>query len=222
MISKVVLASALALASPVFAAETALAPGKLAVKFEADAAVATGVTPGATVAWLGISRGRDEWTDHLYHWRQSTTDADKDGVVSYARKGGFPQHTMLLAVDVSTLTCAVGATFPLGDEIPQLDLADAIADPTGLLTAFEQRGSRIDVLVVRAGVGAWSARVLDGSSLDLDRTRDGVVTIGFGTLRPLAGTTARLDGVLLGDVVAAADAHGPWLRVARIPDGGRP
>lgn len=212
MISRIALAWALALAPRALAAEAAAPPGKIGIAFDASFAVASGVTPGATVVWLGVSRAREEWSDHFYHWRTTTEDTDKDGIVTYPRKDGFPQMTVLVAVDLTAGAYGVGATYPLGNVRPP-DFSGARFDSTGLLTSVARSGARVDLLVVRAGVGAWAARVLDGSPLDADGLTDGTVTVGLSSLPPRAGTAASLDGLHPGDIVAMVDANGPSVRV---------
>lgn len=222
MISRFLLASILALAPYASAAEPGLPPGTLRITFETDSAVASGVTPGGTVVWIGASRSREEWSDHFFHWRQTTEDTDKDRVVTFPRKGGFPQMTILVAVDISSGSYGVGATYPLESDVPAPDLGGAKTDPNGLLTSFAQKGPTVDILVARAGSGVWAARVLDGGPLDDDGLADGTVTIGFAALPSRAGRAERLDGIRPGDVVALVDASGPSVRVARIAvEGGK-
>lgn len=220
MYSRIVLATALALTSQATAAETALAPARMAVTLEAESAVATGVTPGATVAWLGVSRDREEWLDHLYHWRLTAEDADKDGIVRFPRKEGFPGQTILVAVDLVTGGWAVGGTYPLESGVAPPELGSPKSDAAGLLTAFSHRGSKVDILVARAGGEAWSARVLDGGPLDADGVADGIVTVGLAALPSRGGKAGRLDGIRPGDVVAMVGASGPWARVVRFAGNG--
>ena len=215
MISRTILAAALVVAPQLLATETGLATGKMSLTFEVDGAVATGVTPGASVVWLGVSRSREEWSDHIYHWRRTTEDLDKDGTATYPRKEGFPRQTILVAVDLSAGTWAVGATYPLENDVPGPHLENPRTDSEGLLTSFTHRGPKVDILVARAGGHAWAARVLDGGPLDQDGASDGEVTVGLAVLPSLAGKAEVLDGLRPGDVVALVDDSGPWARVVR-------
>lgn len=215
MTSRLVLTAAFSLALPVQALEPGFAQGKMAITFEKNTAIAEGITPGATVAWLGVSRTREEWSDHFFHWRLTTEDVDKKGSVTYPNEGGFPQQTVLVAIDLTSGAFAVGATYPLATQIPGPDFGAGKADPAGALTSFTHRGPSVDILVARAGAGAWSARVLDGGPLDADGVRDGIVTLGLSALPSRGGKAARLDGIRPGDVVAMVDAEGPSVRIAR-------
>jgi hypothetical protein len=198
-----------------------LALAEVKITFEAAAAVATGITPGADAVWFGVSRDREEWSDHFYHWRQATSGEDNDGSATLVREGGFPLLTVLLFVDIPTGEFAIETPFPREAPLPPLDLSRAQTAPDGSLLAISQEGSQIDALIVRPGVGAWSLSVTDGSSLDQDGVGDGVVTISFSAARPFGGELAPLDGVRVGDVVALADVKGPWVRAARFqPKGG--
>jgi hypothetical protein len=214
-ISRAILAAVLVVAPRIFAAEPVAAGGRMTLTFEADAAVATGVTPGAAVAWLGVSRAREEWTDHFYHWRQTTEDSGKAGVARYPRKEGFPQQTILVAIDLASGAWAVGATYPLGADVPGPVLENPSIDSTGLLTSFTHRGRKVDILVARAGGQAWAARILDGSPLDQDGASNGMVTVGLATLPWRVGKAEALDGVRPGDIIAMVDDQGPSARVAR-------
>jgi hypothetical protein len=198
-----------------------LASAQVRITFDADAAVATGITPGGDAVWFGVSRDREDWSDHFFHWRLTTADTDKDGIVRYPRKEGFPVLTALVVVDVASGEYALGTAYPREKDVPSLDISSAHAAPDGALSAFSQPGSRIDVLVVRGGVGAWNASVVDGGPLDQDGVSDGTVTIGFGALRPVGDKAARLDAVRPGDVVALGDPTGPWVRVTRVAGRGK-
>jgi hypothetical protein len=190
-----------------------------AIEFNQDAAVATGITPGSDAVWFGVSRDREDWSDHFFHWRFATADTDKDGVVSYPRKEGFPLLTALVVVDAASGEYALGTAYPRENDVPPLDLSGAHAAPDGALTSLSRAGSRIEVLVVRGGVGAWTASVIDGGPFDQDGAADGTVTIGFSALRAVGDKAARLDAVRPGDIVALGDPTGPWVRVTRVGGG---
>ena len=197
-----------------------LASAEVKIAFEPDAAVATGITPGGDAVWFGVSRDREEWSDHFFHWRLTTDDGDTNGTVSFPHEKRFPALTVLVVVDLVNGEYAIGTAYPRETPIPPLDLSGAQAGPTGMLTGFTQQGTHVDVFVARAGAGAWSASIADGGPLDQDGVADGVVTIGFAALRPAAGKTARLDGVRAGDIVALGDVTGPWVRVTKVGGTG--
>lgn len=190
-------------------------PKVLTVTLGPDGAVATRVTPGATVIWLGASQGREDWTDHFYSWRLTTVDDDRDGTVAYGRKGGFPSETVLVAVDVAAGAFAVGATYPLSGSIPAPAFESPVFDPSGALVAFSHRGPRVDLLVVRPTTSAWASRIVDGTALDADGLVDGAVGVALSTVAPRGGSGAALDGIRTGDIVAMVDAKGPSVRVGR-------
>lgn len=197
-----------------------LASAEVKITFEADAAVATGITPGGDAVWFGVSRDREEWSDHFFHWRHASSDEDRDGSVSYPREKEFPALTVLVVVDLADGAFAIGTAYPRESPIPPLELAGAQVGPSGTLTSFRHQGTHVDVFVARAGTGAWNASIADGGPLDQDGVADGFVTIGFASLRPAGGQTGRLDGVRVGDIVALGDARGPWVRVTRVAGGG--
>lgn len=224
MIPKITLASALvsllAATSGSLSAQPGPAPPKLSIRFDPDGAVAEGVTAAGAVAWLGASRSHEEWSEHLAHWRLLTVDDDKDGIVRFPREKGFPEMTILAAVDLTSGLWNVRATYPLEGEVPAPDLAPAGRDASGLVRSISVSSSRVDLLVVRPGADAWSARILDGGHLDLDAATDGVVTVGLAALPSRTAKATRLDGLRPGDVVAMTDARGPWVHIARITAAG--
>jgi hypothetical protein len=128
--------------------------------------------------------------------------------------------TILAAVDLTSGTWGVSATYPLGNDVPGPDLGETRSDAAGLVTAFARKASRVDILVVRPGTDAWSARILDGSALDADGTKDGVVTVSLAAMPARSGSAARLDGIRPGDIVAMADPNGPWVRIGRATAAG--
>lgn len=224
MIPRITLIAALVIAlAPTpesLAAQPSPAPGKLSIRFDSDGAAAEGVTPGGSVAWLGASRSQEEWGSHFAHWRLTAADDDKDGVVRYPREKGFPEMTILAAIDLTSGTWAVGATYPLEGEVPGPDFGETRSDAAGRVISFAQKTSKVDLLVVRPGADAWSARILDGSPLDADGATDGVVSVGLSVLPSRSGKATRLDGIRPGDIVAMTDASGPWVRVARATAAG--
>lgn len=191
-------------------------PGGLTVTLGQEGAVAAHVTPGALVVWLGASQSREGWSDHFSHWRHTTSLGLRESSATFAREGGFPRETALVAVDVAAGTWAIATTGPRSSEVPAPQLEEPVFDPrSGLLVSFSYRGPRADVLVVRPGRSAWASRILDGSLLDGDRTSNGVVRVALGTLAPRAANDVPLDGLRTGDIVALVDAHGPAVRVGR-------
>jgi len=224
VIPRIALGSAIAIllatTSGPLSAQPGPAPGKLSVGFDSEGAVVEGITPGGNVAWLGASRSHEEWGEHLAHWRLLTADDDKDRIVRFPREKGFPEMTILAAIDLTTGTWAVGATYPLEGEVPGPDLGQPRHDSSGLVDSISVPASRVDLLVVRPGADAWSARILDGSPLDLDAATDGVVTVGLAALPSRTAKATRLDGIRPGDIVAMTDARGPWVHVARITAAG--
>jgi len=201
-------------------AQSGPAPGKLSISFDSGGAVAEGVTRGGNVAWLGASRSHEEWGEHLAHWRLLTGDDDKDGIVRFPREKGFPKMTILAVIDLTSGLWSVTANYPLEGDVPAPDLGQPGRDPSGVVDSISVRTSRVDLLVVRPGADAWSARILDGSPLDLDAATDGVVTVGLTTLPSRTSNATRLDGIRPGDIVAMTDARGPWVHVARVTAAG--
>ena len=78
MIPRIALGSAIAIllasTSGPLSAQSGPAPRKLSIGFDSEGAVVEGITPGGNVAWLGASRSREEWGEHLAHWRLLTAD----------------------------------------------------------------------------------------------------------------------------------------------------
>jgi hypothetical protein len=190
------------------------------LSFESDTVVARGITPGGAAAFAIAARARGDWLNHVIHLQTVVGDDDADGVVTLTRKEGLPEHTVAVVVDVTSGEIAFASP---GDEARR----QPRPLPPGLLyhaanTAFErvtENASRLDILLVRQGEGAWAASVFDGGPLDADTVEDGVVTAAFSGMRPLGAARKAVDAARAGDVLVLIDPITHDFAAARIPPG---
>ncbi len=159
------------------------------IAFEEKAVVATGLTPGGTVAWFGVQRRVDaDFSGEIVRlW-----DAGKAGADGSARidlPTPVTPSSLWAAVDVASGEFAVAAPAgyriarpgkPGGLGVGQGANPDEIVDERPYLAG----------LVVRPGEGAWSFSGGDGGPRDEDGQSNGRVRFALDKLDPLPGSPA--------------------------------
>jgi hypothetical protein len=172
-----------------------------ALSFADQAVIASGMTPGGRVVWLGVMRelneGAVDWSDV----ETITADAGGVGTVELDLGKAVPAQSLWLAVDLATGQFASGA--PAGYPLR------TFAPPGGAFAAAASRvelARRLVILVcVRPGVGAWTLRVGDGGPGDADGVVDGTVRVDLAQLAALAGTPSALQALASQDVLLVVD-----------------
>jgi hypothetical protein len=163
-----------------------LAAEPLLVPTQAEVAAA-GLTPGGRVVWFGIVRSLDDGLERLTHVRREAT-ADREGRAVLAVPNPGPAASWAV-VDVATGQMAAART-----DRPELAV-------TTLLAESLQRGTdggdrllaerlRLDLLLVRPGVGAWGGAFGDGGAADEDGQSDGLLTAALAGLVPIGQAPA--------------------------------
>jgi len=190
----------LACACAVFAVST-WAHAQVKVEFEPTQVVATGLTPGAGVAWLAAARERPQWITHVRQWKTANTVADGNGRAVFDLMAGIPVKSIWLAIDISTGAFAASSPpeYPWPTEV-RFPVEGLISAKDGIgYDGLEDRHDSLDVLVVRPGLGAWT----------LTAERSGAdgrgVLISFADLQPLGASQSSLTRVMANDVVVAID-----------------
>jgi len=186
------------LSAPIAAAPVpAIAP---TISFTDQSVVATGVTPGGRVVWMGVMRelhhGALDWS----HVEKIVADSSGTGSTRLELGKPVPLQSIWFAVDLATGLFAAGA--PPGYSLRQFAL------PGGAFPAAANRvevGRRlVIILCVRPGVGAWALRVGDGGPGDADGVADGTVRVGIGQLAAV-DTPSALQAVAAKDVMIVVD-----------------
>ena len=196
-----VLAMLLALVPAAVAAD---APPQIALSFT-DTGVRVGnVSPGGEVVLFsaakrgGVVATKEETVPRLL------SDSDGDGVVTW--EGMVPITSVWIAVDWRTGAVVTGAPgeFPIyvreiAPELYRKDAEDQIA-------ALENRITRMMLLLVRPGQGAWVLRGREGADGDHDAQANGRLQLAFEDATPIAeGKEKAPKHLKAGDVVAAVD-----------------
>jgi hypothetical protein len=175
----------------------------VSVTFEPSAVVATGISPSQQVVVFGVAREPTAFSVRVVSRVEVLTDEDGDGKVSYAVEAGLVGASVWWVVDLATGEAAVGAPedfevrwVPAEDET--LPSASA-AEPE--LTVSQR--SRLEVLLVRPGVGAWRGSAADGGRADSDASPDGVLRVPLLGLDPVETSAEPLTSLQGGDLLFA-------------------
>ncbi len=186
------------------------------LSFETSAVVASGLTPGDSVAWFGVEYRVDaEFSgDITQHFDVGTVAAD--GTVRLDLAQPVADRSFWVAVDVGSGLYAVSGAngFPLTKPAQAAQLVagnGTVAD-----AIFDQRPYLIG-LVVRPGTGAWSFAGGDGGTRDMDGAVDGQLSFALNQLDPLVGSPAAPMQSASGDLWFIVD---PYLMNLSISLGG--
>lgn len=189
------------------ALSTPLAPAHaaLTLSFAFSGPAVSGATASGQVAWLGVALEPRQYFQEISEVRQTST-ADASGVAGLLLTAPAPRRSLWVAVDVATGEFVVGTPedYPIIQEsLAATQLAfDSGNQATGLLLGQEQAR----VVLVRPGVGAWSAKALDGEAEDLDAEVNSALALSIAALEPMTlSTSAAPPAIAAGDVVILLD-----------------
>lgn len=184
--------------------------------FEPEAVTATGLTPGGEVLIYAVGRQAFQYHTRVSHWQEAVL-ADEGGGLRYDVADGVPTASIWVVVDLATgaldLSPAPGFTPPEGPLPPQALRGQGAGRLNRLVRDMEEAW----VLLVRPGVGAWSVRMADGGSADVDGANDGALEVALDALEPAAPSSpAAPDGVEAGDVLVVIDPGSLQLLTLRV------
>lgn len=157
------------------------------LSFEETAVVASGLTPGKAVAWLGVERIIDADLAAELVQRSGSRTAGADGVSRFELGRPAAQRSVWVAVDVESGDFAVSA--PEGYQVvrrfkpARLEVVDG-----GGADAIVDGRSYLFGLVVRPKEGAWTFQGGDGGPQDDDGETDGRVRFALDQLEALPGS----------------------------------
>jgi hypothetical protein len=167
-----------------------------------NAVTITSVTPGGEVVLFACDKRALNGGTRASSQQSVLHDTDHDGVVSLQTQPAF--RSVWIAVDSTTGAVAAGAPFPL--EIYPITSASLARDSAGAIVRFEVELSRMAMLVIRPGGGAWIARGWDGAEQDRDGMGNGRLSLAFADAVPVTeGDPAAPAALRSGDVIAAVD-----------------
>jgi hypothetical protein len=197
------------------AASSASASAQPSVRFEENAVVVDGVTPGGRAALFVMEHGAHGLIPYTLRDDELLVDEDGDGSVRYDFAEALPSRTLAVAVDLTS--GEVGAAAADGD----LSWRELPPSAIGAARRHLQAQRRyLEVLLARPGSGedsgAWGASFGDGSPSDSDGVRDHGVRAAIDRLEPVGASPATPDHVAVGDVVVVVDAEDFELLTVRL------
>ncbi len=175
-----------------------------ALSLEERTVVASGVTPGGSVAVFGVSRGFNGFTGYVLRHDEVVT-AGADGVARLELEL-LPVRSVFAVVDLATGEVGLGT--PEHIELRQRAVTPEVIDPGG--GGLTERRRWVYALWARplrdGGGGVWGANARDGGAADRDGVEDSVVRAAVSSFVPIGDgespAPARLEA---GDVVVLVD-----------------
>jgi len=166
--------------------------------------IASGVTPGGTVACLAVWRKLGETMPRQVHFEQVARDEDGDGEVAFELGREIPPVSVWAIADLTT----GGADVVPGPETaakPVEAAADLLGSRHDGSFAFADRRSYLALLIVRPGEDVWTLNAGDGGEGDDDQAPDGVIVPALARSRSLVVTSGHPVALRAGDTVVAID-----------------
>lgn len=183
-----------------------LVPGTAAavqnITFLGQTVRATGVTPGGWTVFMGTGRSPGPWLARSTSWLEPVVDTAGRGRADFVLGSPVPEKSIWAAVDGTTGALAVAAPAGYVAQAATVDPLELFAT-TGF---FEDRRERIELLIVRPGVGAYFGRFSDG--VGREGIADGEIRVplsALGRLWPEIGALPGLSTIQPGDVVVGID-----------------
>lgn len=161
-----------------------------AITFEDRAVVASGLSPGKSMAWFGVERLVDaDYSSDLYQHYKTDTVAS-DGTARLTLDRAVAAASIWVAVDLDTGQFAVSA--PVISHLRRIPQGPSALSP-GVGAAsdkFLDTRTYLLGLAVRPGQGAWLFGGGDGGPRDLDRSANGRLSFALDKFDPLPGSPA--------------------------------
>ena len=172
------------------------------------------LTPGGEALYFHASRQSEGYIPSVGVHRGVWVDEDGDGTITQPLGAPAPRRAVVVLVDLATGALATAPreeTLVTPVEVP----TDAfLAGPEGEISAFRHHRERVEMVVVRPGVGAWKLSAADGTALDVDPTQpsaepvvDGTVHFSLSDMEPVGDSALAEppEALAPGDVVVMID-----------------
>jgi hypothetical protein len=181
--------------------------------FEAQAVVATGLSPGGQVAWFSIAREIADYAATVVP-RMDIAAVAGDGTARFALGRNVPFKSIWIAVDLASGAFASGspAGFPLEQMgwrgaglLHNATRADQIDEARSFVVVFLARPHPAAGSSANDGSGAWFAAVGQGSDKDDGSSTEGRVTVSLDRLQSVGRSPAPPSHLGANDVVAVID-----------------
>lgn len=171
------------------------------VEVTSNIVTATGVTPRGDVIFYGRSIGRRNGTPLLERFTTMLRDEDGDGVVSWMPPKIFLVSAWV-AIDLESGNHGAGAALPF--EIVEFSIAKGAWRSGNQFAVFSR--DRLDLVLVRPGVGAWTLAAFQGGPTDMDGRNDAYLTVALSQFERLYGNTPTAPPIAkAGDVLLVFD-----------------
>ena len=199
-------------------------PGKQEIKlaFEAQAMVASGLTPGEKVAWFSVAREATGFGSRVVRREWVILVDDKDGIARVELDQPVPPRSIWAAVDLKSGDYELGTPgdYPLRQA--QLPPGSVLPGASGKLDRLFAGGrDLVDFFVARPAVGAWALTVWDGAGDDEDGPSNRQISSAFAKMEPAGEGPPPPDELKPGDVVIVMDPNAMEVMAARL-SGGTP
>jgi hypothetical protein len=183
----------------------AAATGPPTIRFEPQAVVASGLTPGGQVVWFGVAREIADEVTTMVRRDAIAADDDRDGTVRLELTREVPWKSVWIAVDLATGEYAAAAPegYPLR-LVPWRGMG--ILQGQGGPDRIEEARSFVELLVVRPELGAWGYTAGDGGPRDEDGVPDNRLRMALERVVPIGASPAPPERLQPTDLVALVDA----------------
>lgn len=163
---------------------------------------ASGVTKGGDAILFGATIGSFAKTRLLKRHALVVADSDRDGRVDFDLQP-LPRFAFLVAVDAATGHYAIHK----GEGVEGSELDTPGQSWRVGLEQFDVAAMFLEVLLVRPGTGAWTARLSEGGHKDGDQTLNGRVRIRVKDMDVLTANGGGPATVRPGDLLVVVDAQ---------------
>ncbi|MEM7352046.1 MAG: hypothetical protein AAF657_14695 [Acidobacteriota bacterium] len=173
-----------------------------ALQFAPQTVEVSGLTPGGEAVLFGVVRQSVPWMERVVPYVMWLSAEDPDGTASFSAVDELGPKSVWAVVDLTSMASRVDGPNVDAFAVGPLAGADTFSSASSEL---HLSGSRLQVLVTRAGQGAWSGVVVDGAASDLDGLDNGAVSLSISDLQPVAASGKPPESLQPGDVVVAVD-----------------
>jgi hypothetical protein len=176
------------------------------LQVDGTAVLASGLSPGGRVAWVGVARERVGWTSRVSVWQAADAVADGAGQTVLDLGRDLPVKSLWVVVDVTTGAFAAASPqeYPWLTEAPFPSAAASLASDRATLLSLRDDREELEVLVVRPKVGVWRATLRHD---DPGSEAEPGVTLTASDLIPWGKPRAPLGRLGPGDLIVAIDPN---------------
>lgn len=174
------------------------------IELEAEAVALRGLSPGGEAVLFALSREPQGYYTRVVE-RSEALVADALGEARFELGGAVPVRSVWVVADVAS--GALAAAAPEGSPLRTRELSpgDLRRGPAGRRDRLVRSLERLELLIVRPGVGGWRLSLHDGGAADADGADDGALSAALAELAPVGAAPAPPEEVAAGDRFVAID-----------------